>query len=133
MRLKEHETATYLAFRDEADRVLDFHALRHQFISNLGAAGVHPKFAQTLARHSTITLTLDRYTNVGLYDQSASVNRLPAIPVEVPDSETNSLKATGMEDGPGPEAPTVVPRGAEKRAAQAASPAIRIARQWTAK
>jgi hypothetical protein len=29
--------------------VFDFHAIRHQFISSLAAAGVHPKTAQTLA------------------------------------------------------------------------------------
>jgi hypothetical protein len=48
-----------LAFRDDANRVFDFHSLRHQNVSNLAVAGVHPKIAQTLARHSTITLTLD--------------------------------------------------------------------------
>ncbi len=41
------------------------HALRHTFISNLARAGIHPKTAQALARHSTITLTLDRYSHVG--------------------------------------------------------------------
>jgi integrase len=43
--------------------VVDFHALRHTFITSLAAAGVHPKTAQMLARHSTITLTMDRYTH----------------------------------------------------------------------
>ena len=33
--------------------VADFHALRHTFISNLARAGVHPRNAQALARHST--------------------------------------------------------------------------------
>jgi hypothetical protein len=37
----------------------DLYALRHTFISNLAAGGVHPKTAQGLARHSTITLTMD--------------------------------------------------------------------------
>jgi integrase len=45
-----------LVFSDAADRVFDFHSLRHQYVSNLAAAGVHPKIVQTLARHSTITL-----------------------------------------------------------------------------
>ena len=49
--------------RDDAGRVVDFHALRHTFIINLAVGGVHPKKAQTLARHSTITLTMDRYTH----------------------------------------------------------------------
>jgi integrase len=49
---------------DEKGRVLDFHALRHSYISQLVAAGVNPKTVQTLARHSTITLTLDLYTHI---------------------------------------------------------------------
>ena len=46
----------------EAGKVLDFHALgRHTFCSNLALANVPVKVAQVLARHSTITLTMDRY------------------------------------------------------------------------
>ncbi len=53
-----------IAHKDGQGRVLDFHALRHSYITHLIAAGVNPKIVQTLARHSTITLTLDRYTHV---------------------------------------------------------------------
>jgi hypothetical protein len=49
--------------RDAAGLVADFHSLRHTFITNLATAGVHPKTAQTLARHCTISLTMDRYTH----------------------------------------------------------------------
>jgi hypothetical protein len=45
------------------DGVIDFHALRHTFITLLVKSGVQPKKAQTLARHSTITLTMDRYAH----------------------------------------------------------------------
>ena len=69
--------AAGIPFRDDAGRVFDFHALRHQFISNLAAAGVHPKEAQTLARHSTITLTMDRYTHLGVRDSAAALDKLP--------------------------------------------------------
>ena len=41
----------------------DFHSLRHTFITNLARAGVHPSDAQALARHSSITLTMDCYTH----------------------------------------------------------------------
>lgn len=44
--------------------VIDFHALRHSYITHLVARGVNPKTVQMLARHSTITLTLDRYCHV---------------------------------------------------------------------
>src|SRR5205823_4405615 len=65
---REREASSVLAYHDDRGRVFDFHSLRHQYISNLASAGVHPKIAQTLARHSTITLTLDRYTHTGLVD-----------------------------------------------------------------
>jgi integrase/recombinase XerD len=44
------------------DGVLDFHALRTSFITNLARAGVHPKIAQ----HSDINLTMPVYTKMDL-------------------------------------------------------------------
>ena len=44
------------------DGTVDFHALRHAYITNLSQSGADPKTVQVLARHSTITLTIDRYT-----------------------------------------------------------------------
>jgi integrase/recombinase XerD len=69
----------FLAYEDSAGRFADFHALRHTFITNLVKADVHPKVAKELARHSTITLTMDRYAHVGLHDTAAAVNKLPAM------------------------------------------------------
>jgi integrase len=100
---KEREDTKVLAYADEHGRVFDFHSLRHQYISNLASAGVHPKIAQTLARHSTITLTLDRYTHMGLVDLAASVNSLPCVVPEVPQAEKRALRATATTDQ-GPEA-----------------------------
>ncbi len=57
----------------------DFHALRHSFVSMLASSGVHPKTAQMLARHSTITLTMDRYSHVRLADLSPAVRGLPSL------------------------------------------------------
>jgi integrase len=70
----------YLAYIDSAGLVFDFHALRHQFISNLPRGGASPKEAQALARHSTITLTMDRYTHLGIVDLTAALDRLPKLP-----------------------------------------------------
>ena len=69
----------FLAYRDGDGRYADFHSLRHTFISGLVRAGVTPKVAQTLARHSTITLTMDRYSHTGLHDTAAAVAKLPAL------------------------------------------------------
>jgi len=80
--LRDDLDAAGLAYQDEAGRVFDFHALRHQFISNLAAAGVHPKVAQQLARHSSITLTMDRYTHLSVADVAGALEELPVVPSE---------------------------------------------------
>ena len=78
---KKREQSDYLAYRDAEGRTFDFHATRHTFISLLAKSGVHPKMAQSLARHSSITLTMDRYTHVGLFDQAAALEALPPLPL----------------------------------------------------
>jgi hypothetical protein len=85
-----------IPYTDADGRVFDFHALRHQFISNLAAAGVHPKVAQALARHSTITLTMNRYTHLGLHNEAAALDKLPQ-PPSGPKTEAPALKATGTD------------------------------------
>jgi integrase len=89
----------YLAYVDSAGRVFDFPALRHQFISNLARGGASPKEAQALARHSTITLTMDRYTHLGIVDLTAALDRLPKLPgSEAPEAQPDQLRATGTDD-----------------------------------
>lgn len=70
-----------IAYRDASGLVADFHSLRHTFITNLARSGVSPKVAQLLARHSTITLTMDRYTHVEMGDQAAALVGMPFLPV----------------------------------------------------
>ena len=69
--------AAGIPYRDAAGKVVDFHALRHTFITNLAQGGVHPKTAQALARHSTITLTMDRYSHSDREDEARALDRLP--------------------------------------------------------
>jgi len=76
-------------------KAVDFHSLRHTFLTNLARAGVHPKTAQALARHSTITLTLDRYTHVALGDEVRAIEALPRLSGGRPAS--SRLKATGTD------------------------------------
>jgi hypothetical protein len=64
-------------YRDEADRVADFHGRRQTFITNLVNAGVHPGKAQALARHCTITLTMDRCSNVAHCELAGAIHPLP--------------------------------------------------------
>ena len=75
--------------------VFDFHALRHTFLTRLARSGIPPKVAQTLARHSTITLTMDRYAHVALHDQTSALESLPGLP-EV--EHKDALAATGTDE-----------------------------------
>ena len=61
----------------------------------MARAKVHPKTAQTLARHSTITLTMDRYTHTVVEDRSAALEALPDL--SAPPS-TQEAQATGTDD-----------------------------------
>ncbi len=72
--------AAKLEQTDTAGRRYDFHALRHQFASNLGSAGVTPGVAKDLLRHSTIALTMNVYTHLGMGEQVEALRRLPAPP-----------------------------------------------------
>lgn len=88
--------AAAIARVDPSGRVVDFHALRHTFITSLAAAGVHPKTAQMLARHSTITLTMDRYTHTLRGAEAAALASLP----DYATPEAASAKKTGTDDVP---------------------------------
>ena len=93
----EREASDFLLYRDRDGRVADFHALRHTFITELVRAGVAPKDAKGLARHSTITLTMGRYAHVGIRDTAAAVSRL-TLPVAPPAGrEVTPLRATGTD------------------------------------
>jgi integrase len=72
--------AAGLSYEDEDGRAFDFHALRGQFITTLALNGVHPKVAQVLARHSTITLTMDYYTRLEVRDVAGALDKLPVLP-----------------------------------------------------
>lgn len=77
---RDLETAG-LPYRDGQGCVLDFHGLRHTFLTHLAESGVHPKVAQVLARHSTITLTMDRYTHMRAVDVAGDLDKLPPLPI----------------------------------------------------
>ena len=89
---KDLQTAE-IEFSDANGRVFDFHALRHQYISSLADAGVHPRTAQELARHSSIELTMKRYTHLAMRNVIGAVDSIPE-----PRTKSNSkAKATGTD------------------------------------
>lgn len=85
--------AAGIARINESGQVVDFHALRHTFISSLCHGGVHPKVAQELARHSTITLTMDKYTHTLQGAGSAALLTLPNY--DLPSSQLAKATGTG--------------------------------------
>ena len=67
-----------------AGKVFDFHALRSMYVTDLVKSGNHPKVVQTLARHSTMELTMQHYTKLGLLDIGGALDGLPALPAFEP-------------------------------------------------
>lgn len=92
---KEREESSLLTYVDANGHYADFHALRKTFITNLSRANVHPKMAQTLARHSDINLTMNVYTMLGVLDQAAAVEALPPVPTTEAQASGPQLRATG--------------------------------------
>ena len=74
----------------------DFHALRHSFITMLERAGISPKTAQVLARHSDVRLTLQRYTHKTLRDLGAAVESFPSV-LPKTDHPKAAARATGTD------------------------------------
>jgi integrase/recombinase XerC/integrase/recombinase XerD len=67
------EVAGFPSKTEEGD--LDFHAMRHTFISGLIRAGVNPKVVQKLARHSGLALTVGRYSHAQLSELSEALGK----------------------------------------------------------
>jgi integrase len=74
-------------------RVVALHALRHSFLTRLARSGGVPAVAKSLARHSTIVLTMDHYTHTLIGDERAALDRLPSI--DAPWANVAALAATG--------------------------------------
>jgi len=69
----------------------DFHSLRHTCATWLASSGATAKQVQRVLRHSTVTLSLDRYSHLMADDEAAIVQRMPTV-------EPITLRATGTDD-----------------------------------
>jgi Phage integrase family len=97
-KLMRHDLeAAGLPYRDASGRVADFHALRHSYITALAMSKAPVKVIQSLARHSTPSLTFGVYAHVGLYDQTAALDALPG-PI-IPCSEATAPASSGGDGG----------------------------------
>ena len=73
------DLATAGIAEETPEGVCDFHSLRHTYISRLVRSGVNVKLAQSLARHSTPTLTLGVYAHVDTQDKATALAMVPAL------------------------------------------------------
>ena len=74
---EKREKSDFLRTPNVEGHLLDFHALRHCYISWLVNSGAPVSVCQELARHSTPMLTLGVYTHVQLADRSKALKSLP--------------------------------------------------------
>ena len=82
---------------DKAGRVVDFHSLRHGYVSRIVDGGASVKEAQELARHSDPRLTMG-YAHTRLHNKAKHLEDLPI--GDAPGApEAAALRATGTDDG----------------------------------
>jgi integrase len=92
--------AAGVPYRDGSNRVADFHSLRHSYVSALARSNAPVKVIQTLARHSTPSLTFGVYAHIGVFDQTAALEALPDLSPEAV-AGPEAMAATGTDPAPG--------------------------------
>ena len=73
----------FLRHVDTQGRHVDFHSLRHAFITNLIHLRIPLKTLQVLARHSDIRMTIEVYGHVSFFEQVEAIRLLPSIPIDL--------------------------------------------------
>jgi len=76
---KRDLAAAEIPFEDTRGRRIDIHALRKTYGTMLAAAGVSPRAAMELMRHSDMKLTMGVYTDVTQLPMIAEAARLPSL------------------------------------------------------
>jgi integrase len=77
--LRRDLEAAEIPYKDQEERVVDFHALRHTYATNLARSGVHPKIAMDLLDHSNINLTMAYYSHTDVKERAAALGGLPSL------------------------------------------------------
>lgn len=73
---RRRKESDHLAATNHEGETFDFHSLRHTCGAWLAMQGENPKTIQTIMRHSSITLTMDRYGHLFPAMESQAVERL---------------------------------------------------------
>jgi len=77
---KRYLAKAAIPFEDTEHRRADFHSLRHTYGSLLASAGIAPRIAMSLMRHTDMRLTMNVYTDPRIFDLAGAVEKLPALP-----------------------------------------------------
>ena len=97
---------------DERGRAVDIHAMRMTLVTMLNQAGVAPRTAQEIMRHSDIRLTMATYTDSRLLNVSGALDSLPKL---TPDNPTHdkreTMRATGTVGNTSKKFPPLFPPG----------------------
>jgi integrase len=110
---------------DERGRTVDVHAMRMTLATMLNRAGVAPRTAQEIMRHSDIRLTMSTYTDAKLLNVSGALDSLPKLtPDEKSDDKRDSMRATGTTDSVAPKFPPLFPPDAGVRGETVSIPVI---------
>jgi integrase len=101
---------------DDRGRAVDVHAMRMTLATMLNRAGVAPRTAQEIMRHSDIRLTMATYTDATLLNVSGALDSLPKLGTGKPDSEPVRVRATGTDDmnTASPLAPLLAPKTGDR-------------------
>ncbi len=106
---RERRDSDFLNYVDSEGRYADFHSLRHSYVTALVKGNVAPRVAQSLARHSTITLTMDRYSHLATGDAAKGLDALPNLGKPEPKQETAKAEGTTGRPVDMPESPKTLP------------------------
>ncbi|MFP6762956.1 MAG: tyrosine-type recombinase/integrase, partial [Planctomycetaceae bacterium] len=96
--------------KDERGRTVDIHGMRMTLATMLNLAGVPPRTAQEIMRHSDIRLTMKNYTDEKLLNVAGALDALPKLTDEMPAVGLHaSLQASGTEVSRATALPPVFP------------------------
>ncbi len=108
-------------FEDEQGRRADFHSLRHTFGSMLAKAGVAPRVAMSLMRHTDMRLTQNVYTDPRVFDLAGAVAKLPTMGADAP---TLTIRATGTDPRALAQTPSEHPPESMRSKMRSTTPAV---------
>jgi hypothetical protein len=90
---RAREKCDFLKYENAAAEVVDFHAMRHTYISGIVAGGASVKTAQELARHSDPALTIGRYSHARPRDMQNALDTMPSLVPAAPKAEAQGNRS----------------------------------------